>query len=616
LKEEILKFFKGDAEDGEETLLKYSHDASLLEVKPKLVLFPKNSKDVKNLVKWVSENSARQDLAGLSITARCAGTDMSGGAIGESIILDFTRYMNQLIGGPLPLDNLSSVGKKRVVRDYTTANYPIVPSYISVQPGMFYRDFEKITLEKGLILPCYTASKSINAMGGMFGNNSAGERTLKYGKTEDYILSSKVIFSDGNEYEVKPLNKNELDKKMAQGDFEGNVYKNIFDLINKNEEEIKLAKPNVHKNSAGYYIWNVIRPEQKENFLALLQPSAGTFRQQNFSSVPATQNSFVFDLNKLLVGSQGTLGIATEITFRLIPENKNSKLVAIFMNDLTPLGRLVDEILTLNPETLETYDDKTIRLAVKFFPDFLKNKGPFGLFKLMWSFLPEFFMFLTGGFPKLIILAEFAGDNEKIVQDKCLTLVEKIKDFKLKTHITKSQAEADKYWDIRRESFTLLRKHVKGMRTAPFIDDIIVRPEFLPKFLPELNQILNKYEKFLTFTLAGHAGDGNFHIIPLMDFKRPDTAQIIIELGEKVYDLALRYHGSITAEHNDGLIRTPYLRKMYGDKIIEIFTKIKEIFDAKNIFNPGKKIATKFQGGTKEYIRTHIAEEHEANHRV
>ena len=115
------------------------------------------------------------------------------------------------------------------------------------------------------------------------------------------------------------------------------------------------------------------------------------------------------------------------------------------------------------------------------------------------------------------------------------------------------------------------------MRTAPFIDDIIVRPEFLPKFLPELNNILSKYN--LTYTLAGHAGDGNFHIIPLMDFKRSDTAKIIIELGELVYDLVIKYHGSITAEHNDGLIRTPYLRKMYGDRIIQIFTKIKEIFD-------------------------------------
>jgi len=438
---------------------------------------------------------------------------------------------------------------------------------------------------------------------------------LKYGKTEDYILQSKVIFADGNEYLVKSLDKNELEKKIAQGDFEGNVYKNIFNLIKEKEEDIKHAKPNVSKNSAGYYIWNVLSPKLKENFLALLHPADGTFRQQNFSSVSDTQNSFVFDLNKLLVGSQGTLGIATEITFKLISENKHSKLVVIFMNDMAPLGRLVDEILTFNPETLETYDDKTMKLAVKFFPDFLKNKGFIGMFKFMWSFLPEFFMMLTGGFPKLIVLAEFAGENEKVVDDKCAELVKKIKNFKLKVRITRSETEANKYWDIRRESFALLRKHVKGMRTAPFIDDIIVRPEFLPKFLPEVNNILNKYPS-LVYTIAGHAGDGNFHIIPLMDFKRPDTAQVILDAGEKVYDLVLRYQGSITAEHNDGLIRTPYLRKMYGDKIVEIFKEIKNIFDVKNIFNPGKKVADESLGGTKEYIKTHIALEHDAVHKV
>ncbi|MEI6280472.1 MAG: FAD-binding oxidoreductase [bacterium] len=594
MKEEIQNFFKGDIDDSEATLVKYSHDASLLEVRPRAVYFPKDAEDVKNLVKWVKENkinnsNSEQGGANLSITPRCAGTDMSGGAIGESIILDFSKYMNRLVGGPLPTDNLIPGRKKTVSNDYSSV-YPLLPSYITVEPGMFYRDFEEITLSKGLILPCYTASKSLNAMGGMYGNDSAGERTLKYGKMEDYVLSSKVVFADGNEYLVKSLSKEELEAKISQGDYEGNVYKNIYELIIKNEEEIKQAKPRVSKNSAGYYIWNVLNRDRV-----------------------ATE---FFDLNKLLVGSQGTLGITTEMTLKLIPENKHSKLVAIFLKDkdMGSLGRLVDELLTLNPETLETYDDKTMKLAVKFFPDFLKNKGFIGMFKFLWSFLPEAFIMLTSGFPNLIILVEFAGNDENDVNEKCIKLVKKIRDFKLNVHITKSEAEANKYWDIRRESFALLRKHVKGMRTAPFIDDIIVRPEFLPKFIPELNNILNKYK--LTFTLAGHVGDGNFHIIPLMDFKRPDTAKIIMELGEKVYDLVIKYHGSITAEHNDGIIRTPYLQKMYGDRIVSIFKEIKEIFDPKNIFNPGKKVPTEKLGGTKEYIASHIAVEHKATHKV
>ncbi len=594
IKEQLQKFFKGEVADDDATLFTYSHDASLLEVTPKVVVYPFDSDDVKALIKWVNENKDKYldpaiGGASLSITPRCAGTDMSGGAIGESIIMDFTRHMNKLVGGPLPLESSNTNQAQKF------NNYPLVPSYITVQPGMFYRDFEKITLQKGLILPCYTASKSLNAMGGMYANNSAGERTLKYGKTEDYVLSAKIVFHDGNEYTIKPLTQDELNKKMGMGGTEGDIYRRINKLITDNEEDIKYAKPRVHKNSAGYYIWNVVENSSEKNFK--------------------------FDLNKLLVGSQGTLGIVTEITFKVIPNPKYSKLVAIFMNDLTPLGRLVDEILEVNPETLEAYDDKTMNLAVKFFPDFLKHKGILGMIKIAWSFLPEFFMLLTNGFPKLIILAEFAGENELDVHNQCVKLAKKIKPFKLKIHITKDEQEANKYWNIRRESFALLRKHVRGLRTAPFIDDIIVRPEFLPKFIPELNAILGKYK--LMYTVAGHAGDGNFHIIPLMDFRRPDTAKIIIDLSDKVYDLVIKYHGSITAEHNDGLIRTPYLQKMYGEKIIKIFTDIKKVFDPKNIFNPGKKIAlnnneNSAQGGagTKEYIVTHIAREHKAVHKV
>ena len=244
MKEEIKKFFKGDAEDGEETLVKYSHDASLLEVRPKLVLFPKDSEDVKNLVKWVSENGTRQDLVqkygNVSITCRCAGTDMSGGAIGESIILDFTRYMNHLVkfldAIPQSPKNSSGLTLPGVpVGTHTVQNSLEIANTITVEPGMFYRDFEKLTLEKGLILPCYTASKSLNAMGGMYGNNSAGERTLKYGKTEDYILSAKVILEDGNEYVVKPLSRFNLDAKMAQNNFEGNIYK-VVGFLNENTD--------------------------------------------------------------------------------------------------------------------------------------------------------------------------------------------------------------------------------------------------------------------------------------------------------------------------------------------------------------------------------------------
>ena len=245
-------------------------------------------------------------------------------------------------------------------------------------------------------------------------------------------------------------------------------------------------------------------------------------------------------------------------------------------------------MLAIGPESFESYDDHTMKLAVRFMPDMIKQLGAKNLFSLALKFWPEVKMILIGGVPKFILVAEFTGDSEYEVYDKAYKAEADLKEFDLGTHIAKNDAEENKYWTIRRESFNLLRKHVRGLHTAPFIDDVVVLPEKLGEFLPMLTAIIKEYK--ITFTIAGHIGDGNFHIIPLMDFGRPDFKQIISELSQKVYDLVAKFNGSITGEHNDGLIRTPYLNKMYSREVLDLFAQTKRIFDPQNIFNPGKKV--------------------------
>ena len=197
---------------------------------------------------------------------------------------------------------------------------------------------------------------------------------------------------------------------------------------------------------------------------------------------------------------------------------------------------------------------------------------------------------MTGSVPKLVLLAEFAEDTNEQAWDKAHKAQVALSDLSVSTKVALGTMEK-KYWKIRRESFALLRKHVHGLHAAPFIDDIVVHPDDYPKFLPELSTLLGQYD--IMHTIAGHIGDANFHIIPLVDLGRPEHRKAIMELTPKVYRLVAKYKGSITGEHGDGIIRTPYLNLMYNQEILELFKETKRIFDPLNIFNPGKKV-----GGT------------------
>jgi len=543
LKQNLLQILKGEVRDDPKTLDKYSRDTSLFDVEPSIVVSPKSTEDIKALVHFVNNNPGEN----LSLTARSGGTDMTGGPLTQSIVVDIQTHLNKII----EINNQD--------------NFAIT------EPGAWFRDFDEQTTKHNLILPPYPASKDICTVGGMVANNSAGEKTLSYGKIEDYIQELNVILHDGNEYTFRPLNQTELNAKLQQQNFEGELYRQIYELIENNYDAIQAAKPKVSKNSAGYFLWNV-------------------------------WDKTTFDLTKLFTGSQGTLGIITKIKFRLIEPKPHSRMLVIFLRDLTPLADIIKTVMTYDPETFESYDDHTMNLAIRFLPDLWKKMQSKNLLSLIWSFRPEMRMILTGGPPKLILLAEFSGHDPKEIKARTQAARMALKKYSVKTHITSSDSEVQKYWTIRRESFNLLRQKIKNKRTAPFIDDFIVNPDSLPKFLPRLNDIMKEYD--ITYTIAGHVGNGNFHIIPLMDPTRKDFTQIIEELSKKVYDLVLEFDGSITAEHNDGLIRTHYLKQMYGEEIYNLFVQTKNIFDPNNIFNPGKKVGSNWEEAKKHIIRT------------
>ena len=542
LRDELKELIEGDVLSDAETLDEYSRDTSLFKVTPEVVAFPKSSKDVKKIVSFVSENKSERPT--LSITGRSGGTDMTGGPLNESIIMGFTKYMNA----------------HNVDEEAMSA---------TVSPGLFYRNFEKEILPEHLSFPTYPASKNIAALGGMIMNNSGGEKTLRYGQTRDYVNEVSMVLSDGNEYSFGPLEKRDLEKKLVQKDFEGGVYKKTFDLLEENYDLVKSAEPHVSKNSAGYALWRV-------------------------------WDKKTFDLSQLFVGSQGTLGVLTGAKLKLIKESPEKKMIALFFKSWDELPAVVNTLLPYNPESLEAFDRATLKLGLRFMPEIAKKTGT-SFLKFAWKFLPEVLIGLKMfGMPKLIVLVELAEDDVETINQKVADIEEDLKKFKVWYRTIPTIAEEEKYWIMRRESFNLLRQHVKGKQTAPFVEDFCVQPDKLPEFLPKVLKILKK--NGIKATLAGHAGNGNFHIIPLMDLTKEKERAKIVPVADEIYSLIVKYGGTITAEHNDGILRTPYLEEMYGEKVYGLFKEIKNIFDPQNIFNPGKKV-----GGSKKYLEEHIS---------
>ncbi len=265
LKEDLSRILSGEIDTAPATLESYSHDASLFEVKPQVVVYPKDSQDVQALVKYAKEHKTKSANSNLSITARSAGTNMSGGAVGDSIVADFTKHFNQI--------------------------FEVTSESGHAQPGVYYRDFEKATFEHQALMPSYPASRDLCTIGGMVNNNSGGEKSLEFGKTENFVTELKVVLADGNEYDFCPAHQGRARQQNAAIHLRGRgLPPDLRARRPALRRHQKAAKPHVTKNSTGYNLWDVWDRE-----------------------------TGIFDLTKLIVGAQGTLGLTTDITLQARP---------------------------------------------------------------------------------------------------------------------------------------------------------------------------------------------------------------------------------------------------------------------------------------------------------
>jgi FAD/FMN-containing dehydrogenase len=526
---QLRAIFKGDISTDRATREALSRDASIYELVPEAVLAPKTTTDIEKLVKFVTKNKGL--YPNLSITPRSAGTDMSGAAIGNSLLLDMTKYFSSI----------------KTLED----------TILHVQPGAFMRDIDPYLAAKNLMLGCVPASRAICTIGGMVGNNAGGEQSLRYGNTERSVRELKVVLADGNVYSFKPLTRRQLEIKMKQKTYEASLYRQVYELIEANYDLIKNARPHVNKNSMGYNLWSVW-----------------------------DRGTGIFDMTRLFSGSQGTLGIITDIKVEAVPKAAHTGLLLAYLPSMKYLGEIIPAVMKHNPATFEGFDDITFNLGVRYFSTFKKQLGMKEWLRQQAGLLGSVAKF-KGHLPNILLMIEFEGATKEEVYGKISKLASDLAPYKIRMDIEGDEASSAPFWQIRRASLALLRNKVHDKYASPFIDDMTVQPKFLPEFLPRVRKIVRKYR--LPATLAGHFGDGNFHIIPLMDISNPKDQAKLEPVMRELIPIVLQYGGTMAGEHNDGMVRGPWLPSVFGEPVYQLFKQTKEIFDPLYIFNPHKK---------------------------
>ena len=518
--------YRGELLQDDKTLKENSQDASIFEVMPLLVAVPADDEDLKTLVR---NTRALQDQGvDVSLSPRAGGTCMSGGSLTHSIMVDMKP-------------NFSWVG------EFDTQNRTVW-----VGSGTYHRDLEHEASKHNLLFAPYTSSKDLCVIGGMIGNNASGEKSIRYGATVDNVMAIRMVCSDGNEYEFGSLSVQELREKLDLECFEGDLYRQLNDLVEQNWDTLQKARPKVRKNAAGYGIWRLWNKDKSD-----------------------------FNIAKLVVGAQGTLGIVTAAKLRLIEKLNHRRMMVIPIKELNKLAEAVQTVLANHPEGMETYDYHTYELAKKYLPEEAKLAS------------------VAEG-EHMVLMAQFVEQTKDQTDHYAEICKQSLERKGYSVHMVQDAHEIEAHWAIRRASFKMLMEHPDPNTSAvPFLEDTIVAIEHYGEFLSALEAILEDYD--MIYTYAGHIGDGSIRLIPLVDMTADNAPDKVFELMRRVADLVFAFGGSMSVDHNDGLIRSALLARMYGDDVNQLFKQTKAIFDPTNVFNPGKKV-----GASISYAKEHM----------
>lgn len=516
----------------------FSTDGGVFTVTPSLVVYPRNENDVRKTARFTWQLAERGRV--LPITARGLGTDQAGAAIGEGVMMVFPAHMNRIL-------------------EYDGKTGDVV-----IEPGINYGNLQQTLHTHGRFLPPYPSSIEYSTVGGAIANNAAGEKTVKYGATREYVKSLQVVLANGESIETGRLSKRELSKKMGLATFEGEIYRALDALIDDNKKLLQDFNLNVTKNAAGYALADVKRKD-------------GTF-----------------DLTPLLVGSQGTLGIVTEATIKTEPHNPNTTLIVAFFDDLQVAQEVVLELRKLPeiPSAMEMVDDKLLNFLDQHNPSQLKG-------------------IVEKPFSKLVMLIEFDNTNQRIQKRLAKKTTKILSKKDIKYQMETEEHEKEQLWKIRHSAAAVISHSEGNLKALPIIEDGVVPVDKFEDYIKGTYKIFDKYN--LQASLWGHAGNANVHMQPFLDLSQVGDRQKVFKIIDEYYTMVIGLGGSTSGEHSDGRLRAPYLGKLYGAEIYGLFQKTKHIFDPYGTLNPGVKIDVTIDD-IKPLLRNEYSMDHLAHH--
>ncbi len=515
------------------TRVLYSTDASNFQIEPLGVVLPRDEDEICAVVEIAREY-------GVSVIARGAGTSMAGQSLGYGIILDCSKYLNQI-------RSLS----------------PDEPA-VEVGPGVVLAALNRISAEHGLMFGPDPASDDRATIGGMIGNNATGAHSIRYGLVIDHLLEAEVVLSDGSVATFAMLEPHSLKVKQAGENLEGEIYREVFTILDAHRKAIRERWPRTWRRASGYSL----------NYLTDYSPGDPAVWFDEAIPYPPTAG---LNLAPLLCSSEGTLGILRWAKLRLVPKPGATVLKVLSFDSISEAADVTPGILETRPEAVEVLPRLLVARAREI-PAYARKMG------------------FVQGDPAALLIVEYAGESveQALSQAKCLQeglLLEREED------------QAD-LWAVRKAGLGLLMSVPGDTKPVSFIEDVAVPVEKLGDYVRQVDAILQEHGT--TGEWYAHASAGCLHLRPMLNLKSAEGVGRMRRIADAIADLVIEMQGSISGEHGDGLSHTEYNERLFGPDLANAFRQVKDVFDPDEVLNPGKVVPASSGFGGKGSLTSNL----------